>query len=67
VLLLHGTADGVVPFDQSLECQRRLRSFGVRADLIPGEGGDHGHIHRRPFFGPPLERMRHVLVEVLGS
>jgi acetyl esterase/lipase len=64
-LLLHGTADELVPFDQSVRFQRRLRELGVRADLIPGEGGGHGHIHRPPFYAPSLEQMTAFLVETL--
>ncbi len=66
-LLLHGTADEIVPLDQSVRFQKRLRELGVRAELIPGEGGGHGHIHRPPFYGPSLEQMTAFLVETLGD
>ncbi|HEX2036719.1 MAG TPA: alpha/beta hydrolase [Chloroflexota bacterium] len=65
-LLLHGTADELVPFDQSLRFQRRLTELGVRADLIPAQGGGHGHIHRPPFYALSLEQMTAFLVECLG-
>jgi acetyl esterase/lipase len=41
-LLLHGTADASVPFEQSPTMQAKLRGAGVRADLITVEGGIHG-------------------------
>jgi dipeptidyl aminopeptidase/acylaminoacyl peptidase len=64
---LHGTADEVVPFDQSVRFQKRLREVGVRAELVPGEGGGHGHIHRPPFYAPSLEQMAAFLIDVLGE
>lgn len=65
-LLIHGTADITVPFQQSVSYQQRLRELGVRAELIPGEGGGHGHIHRPPFFDPSLERLEEFILEELG-
>ena len=65
-LLLHGTADELIPFDQSVRFHQRLRELGVRADLIPGEGGGHGHIHRPPYYAPALEQMTAFLSDVLG-
>ena len=66
-LLLHGTADTTVPFDQSVRFHQRLRELGVRVDLIPGEAGAHGHIHRPPYYHPALEHMTAFLTEVLGQ
>ena len=65
-LLLHGTADELVPIDQSVGFHKRLRELGVRADLIPGEGGGHGHVHRPPYYGPALKQMTAFLTDVLG-
>jgi acetyl esterase len=41
-LLMHGTADSVVPFEQSLRMQERMRAAGAQCDLIPIKGGGHG-------------------------
>lgn len=65
-LLIHGTADKTVPFAQSVNYQKRLRDLGVRADLVPGEGGDHGHIHRPPFFESSLRQLEEFILEELG-
>lgn len=65
-LLLHGTADELVPFDQSVRFQKRLQELGIRASLVPGDGGGHGHIHRPPHYGPALEHLTAFLIEVLG-
>jgi alpha-L-fucosidase 2 len=41
-LLMHGTADSVVPFEQSVRMQQRMRAAGAECDLIPIDGGGHG-------------------------
>jgi alpha-L-fucosidase 2 len=41
-LLLHGTADHVVPFDQSVHMRDRLVASGGEADLIAIPGAGHG-------------------------
>jgi len=41
-LLVHGTADGIVPYAQSEHMLAKLRSAGVSAELITVEGGGHG-------------------------
>jgi acetyl esterase/lipase/pectate lyase len=40
-LLLHGTADKSVPYEQSLNFQKRLAGMGVRCDLITVENAPH--------------------------
>lgn len=41
-LLIHGTADHVVPFEQSVVMRDRLLAAGVDADLVPMHGAGHG-------------------------
>jgi len=41
-LLIHGTADTVVPFGQSVEMCSALRKVGSACDLYPVDGGGHG-------------------------
>ena len=41
-LVIHGTADKSVPYDQSLLWQARLRSFGITCDLITVPDAPHG-------------------------
>lgn len=41
-LLIHGTADTLVPYDQSQRLQAKLRESGVPCELIPIKGGGHG-------------------------
>lgn len=44
-LIIHGTADQIVPFDQSVDLQKKLTSVGASALLIPIEGGGHGRFN----------------------
>lgn len=41
-LLIHGTADSVVPFEQSVHMRDRLKKAGVDCELIAVNGGSHG-------------------------
>lgn len=40
-LLIHGDADSLVPFQQSLKLKARLEESGVPVELLVKEGGDH--------------------------
>jgi acetyl esterase/lipase len=44
VLMIHGTADFVVPIVHSERMLRKLRDAGVTAELIPVRGGGHGWV-----------------------
>ncbi|MGX1480549.1 UNVERIFIED_CONTAM: acetyl esterase/lipase [Streptomyces canus] len=46
-LLIHGTADRLVPFEQSLLLEKSLLAHGAEAQLVPVEDADHG------LFGAP--------------
>lgn len=41
-MLVHGTRDPVVPFEQSVLMQQALQTAGVEAQLVPIEGAGHG-------------------------
>ena len=41
-LLIHGTADTLVPFEQSRAMCDRMKSAGASCELYPVEGGGHG-------------------------
>ena len=41
-LLIHGTKDTTVPFEQSLKFQEKMKAVGNVCDLIAVEGGIHG-------------------------
>jgi dipeptidyl aminopeptidase/acylaminoacyl peptidase len=53
VLLLHGTDDRVVPFEQSQEMADALKGAGKNVRLVKLDGGDHAlsfQSHRLQFF-----------------
>jgi dipeptidyl aminopeptidase/acylaminoacyl peptidase len=53
VLLLHGTEDRVVPFEQSQDMADALREAGQNVRLVKLEGGDHAlsfQSHRVQFY-----------------
>jgi dipeptidyl aminopeptidase/acylaminoacyl peptidase len=41
-LLIHGDADDVVPFDQSVQMYAALQKAGVACEFLPIPGGGHG-------------------------
>ena len=41
-LLIHGTADSLVPFEQSERMCERMRETGASCELYPVKGGGHG-------------------------
>jgi alpha-L-fucosidase 2 len=41
-LLIHGTKDDKVPFEQSVKFQKKMKATGNVCDLITVEGGAHG-------------------------
>lgn len=41
-LLIHGTADSLVPFEQSERMCARMREAGASCDVYPVKGGGHG-------------------------
>lgn len=61
-LIIHGTADSLVPLAQSQELDARLDALGVPSILLRGEGGPH------VFFNAPLiDKMREFLRSTLGG
>lgn len=42
ILLIHGTKDAQVPYEQSVQMQKRLKELGVRCDLFTVQDGAHG-------------------------
>jgi acetyl esterase/lipase len=61
VLSIHGSADPLVPVDQTYRLTRQLRQAGVEADEIIVEGGDHG------FTEPQLKAIYERIFKFLES
>lgn len=65
-LIIHGTADPVVPFEQSRLLHEALRSAGAEATLLPVPGGAHGRfLATTPGVGELLEASASFLLEKL--
>ncbi len=65
-LLLHGTADKLVPMSQSEGMKQALEKGGVRADLYVAEGGGHGFERDPEEYERTLARMEGFLAAVFG-
>ena len=46
-LMIHGSDDKLVPFDQSVQLHKSLQDVGVSARLIEIEGGGHGRLQSK--------------------
>lgn len=57
VLILHGTADNLVPYTSSVDLAEKYES----AELVPVEGGGHG------FWGPVFNSAAPVMIEFLDA
>ena len=57
-LIIHGTKDMTVPFDQSERLHQALREAGVSALFIPVTDGGHGG-----FRSPELDRRTHLFFD----
>jgi len=55
VLSIHGDADPVVPYDQSVRLTKELKAAGDQAELITVQGGQHGF---------PPEQMSNLLPQI---
>jgi acetyl esterase/lipase len=63
-LNMHGTADEIVPFEQSVRLTEALRAHGVRCDLYPVEEADHCFVGN-PDIGALIEASADFLDDVL--
>ncbi len=64
-LLLHGSADVTVPYQQSLDMKKKLEAARVRVELFTADGAAHGFFNAPPYYQPTLERMERFLDQVL--
>ncbi len=63
VLLLHGTGDELVPFEQSLRFKEALEAAGVPVELFEAEGAGHGFFNNAPYHQATLERMEEFITK----
>jgi len=56
ILLLHGSADPLVPVAVSEAFEQALRAGGHRVELLVLDGVDHSRVYAAGVAGPPIER-----------
>jgi acetyl esterase/lipase len=66
-LLIHGTADKSVPYQQSLNFQTRLKALGGQCDLTTVEGAPHRITDWDKFDASYKEKMINWLTQTLGG
>lgn len=64
-LLVHGEADGLVPYTQSEQLAAALRGVGAEVELVPVPGADHVFLGTDPL--PQIARGVAYFVEKLGA
>jgi acetyl esterase/lipase len=64
-LLLHGDADTMVPYSQSVAMRDKLQAGGVAVELFTATGADHGFFNNPPWFEPTEKRMEEFFVKYL--
>lgn len=64
-LLLHGTDDAVVPYQQSVDMMNALQAAGVSAEIFTAEGAGHGFFNSDPWFQPTLDAMEEFFIRIL--
>ncbi len=66
-LLLHGTKDRSLPYEQSVKMKEALEKAGVRAELFTAKNAGHGFFNHPPWYEPTLKRMEEFLDRVFGE
>ena len=64
-LLLHGTDDEAVPYQQSVEMLNRLKQARVRADLFTAQGAAHGFYQGILWYEETLKKMEEFFTSTL--
>jgi acetyl esterase/lipase len=64
-LLLHGTDDEAVPYEQSVEMLNRLKQARVRAELFTAQGAGHGFYQGILWYEETLKKMEEFFTSTL--
>jgi dipeptidyl aminopeptidase/acylaminoacyl peptidase len=67
MMLMHGTKDEIVPFDQATDLMEVCHAKNVNADLIAIEGGGHGGGGKTKDWENGFAKMLKFLQEKLSS
>jgi dipeptidyl aminopeptidase/acylaminoacyl peptidase len=63
VLLLHGTEDKCVSYEQSLAFHNKLTSFGIHSEVEIYDGKPHAWFNKEPDRTITTERMERFLID----
>lgn len=61
MLLLHGTEDTTVPYEQAQAFIQRLTDAGVEAELFTAEDAAHAFFNKEPWYTPTVKAMEEFL------
>jgi acetyl esterase/lipase len=61
MLVLHGTKDTTVPYDQAQAFIRKLADAGVEAELFSAEDASHAFFNNEPWYTPTVKAMEAFL------
>lgn len=64
-LLLHGTADETVPYEQALAFQRAMQDADADVELFTADGAEHGFFNAPPWYDQTLAAMEAFFVRTL--
>ncbi len=62
-LLLHGTEDTTVPYEQAQVFIQKLKDAGVEAELFTADGASHAFFNNEPWYTPTVKAMDEFLNE----
>ena len=66
-LVLHGTNDQVVAYEQSVAMVDALKKAGVRAEMFTADGAGHGFFNAPPWYGQTLMMMTAFFLDTLAA
>ncbi|MBI1355919.1 MAG: alpha/beta hydrolase fold domain-containing protein [Acidobacteria bacterium] len=64
-LLLHGTADTTVPYEQAVAFEKLMKADGCDVELFTAEGAGHGFFNAPPWYDKTLAAMEAFFVRTL--
>jgi acetyl esterase/lipase len=64
-LLLHGTDDETVPYQNSVDMLERLEAEGIHAELFTAEGAEHAFFNSSPWYAPATQKMAEFFLATL--
>jgi len=66
-LILHGSADTSVPYQESIAYMDAMRAAGAPVQFFTADGADHGFFNNPPWYEPTLAAMMDFADSVVGA